>query len=338
MDNETEIAAFEKVKSMHKNATASSGNGRMIRNFADEILRNQSDRIVKDDVPTEEINKIIISDMGISKEDEPKEFNYEEEFDKIVGLERVKDYIRALASRIKIMQERKKAGLMTNNTQTLHMVFTGNPGTGKTMMARTVASLLYGLGIISENKVIETDRAGMVAGYVGQTAIKTTEKVKEAFGGVLFIDEAYTLSQGGANDFGKEAIDTLLKLMDDNRDKLVVILAGYTEEMMGFLNVNPGLSSRFPNVIEFEDYNLDELVEIGIKMFEGNGYKISDGAIDKLIEVLDNARGNYKFGNGRYVRNVFERAINNQAVRIANNNIFTKEILVNIEVEDIEQV
>lgn len=338
MDNETEIAAFEKVKSMHKNATASSGNGRMIRNFVDEILRNQSDRIVKDDVPTEEINKIIISDMGISKEDEPKEFNYEEEFDKIVGLERVKDYIRALASRIKIMQERKKAGLMTNNTQTLHMVFTGNPGTGKTMMARTVASLLYGLGIISENKVIETDRAGMVAGYVGQTAIKTTEKVKEAFGGVLFIDEAYTLSQGGANDFGKEAIDTLLKLMDDNRDKLVVILAGYTEEMMGFLNVNPGLSSRFPNVIEFEDYNLDELVEIGIKMFEGNGYKISDGAIDKLIEVLDNARGNYKFGNGRYVRNVFERAINNQAVRIANNNIFTKEVLVNIEAEDIEQV
>ena len=107
---------------------------------------------------------------------------------------------------------------------------------------------------------------------------------------------------------------------------------------MGFLNVNPGLSSRFPNVIEFEDYNLDELVEIGIKMFESNGYKISDGAIDKLVEVLDNARGNYKFGNGRYVRNVFERAINNQAVRIANNNIFTKEILVNIEAEDIEQV
>lgn len=338
MGEEEEKFAFEKIQCLHKNATESSGNGRMIRNFTDEIIRNQSNRIATGEVLLEDTNKIILEDLGENEDINKVEFDYEAEFSKITGLDTVKDYIRSIVARIRITQARKEMGLVTSNVQTLHMIFTGNPGTGKTMMARTVAKLFYSLGVIEQDKVIETDRAGMVAGYVGQTAIKTTEKVKEALGGVLFIDEAYTLSQGGSNDFGKESIDTLVKLMDDNRDRLVVILAGYTNEMKQFLSVNPGLDSRFPNVIEFPDYSLEELVEIGTRMFDNNGYELEAGAVDKLKLILDEVRENSRFGNGRYVRNIFERAINNQAVRVMKLSEVTKDDLVTIAEEDIEKI
>ena len=216
------------------------------------------------------------------------------------------------------------------------MIFEGNPGTGKTMMARIVADMLYKLGVISTNKLVETDRAGLVAPYVGQTAIKTTEKVKEAFNGVLFIDEAYSLSQGGSGDFGKEAIDTLVKLMDDNRDKLVVILAGYTKEMGEFLEVNSGLVSRFPNIIEFKDYTVDELIKIAYKMYEKNGYKLTDEAIWKLRVILCTAKQDTRFGNGRFVRNVFERSLNNQALRLSKEQNMSAESLMSILPEDLD--
>ncbi len=171
-------------------------------------------------------------------------YDLEAELNKVVGLESVKNYIRSLNARLMVQEQRKKHGLKVSTTQTLHMIFMGNPGTGKTMMARTVVNVLFNMGIISTNKLVETDRSGLVAGYVGQTAIKTREVIESALNGVLFIDEAYALAQGGNNDFGQEAIDTLVKMMDDNRDRLVVILAGYYDDMQNFLNQNAGLKSR----------------------------------------------------------------------------------------------
>jgi len=237
-----------------------------------------------------------------------------------------------------MQSERKKMGLPVDNSQTLHMIFKGNPGTGKTMIARTVADVLYNIGVIKTNKLVETDRAGLVAGYVGQTALKTSEKVSEAMNGVLFIDEAYSLSQGGVNDFGREAIDTLVKLMDDNRERLVVILAGYSKNMDDFLQTNPGLKSRFPNIIEFPDYSVDELMMIADNLYSSKGYALSDGAKAKLFTLFEKVLHEKAFGNGRYVRNVFERSVNKQALRLSSDNDLTRDELSTIEADDIEEV
>lgn len=326
----------EKIEYMQKTATTDSGNGRMVRNLIDEIIRNQSARIAAtENVEVSEINVILPEDVGKTHEMENSKYDYEQVFDEIIGLESVKNYIRTLAARIQIMNERKKLGMVVSEEQSLHMIFKGNPGTGKTMMARAVANMLYQLGIISSNKLVETDRAGLVAGYVGQTALKTTEKVKEAFGGVLFIDEAYSLTQGGNHDFGKEAIDTLIKLMDDNRDKLVVILAGYSKEMTEFMDANSGLVSRFPNVVEFEDYTVDELMMIAKKTYEKNGYILTESALEKLKGMVETAKKDVRFGNGRYIRNVFERSVNNQALRLSNSGMVDRDSLMNILAEDI---
>lgn len=310
-----------------------SGNGRLARNTIEKAIINQSKRILNEN--DKDYQTLKLADFEIK---EREGFDLENNLSNIIGLDEVKNYIRALAAKIRVNKEREKLGLTSNSVQTLHMIFKGNPGTGKTMMARTVADLLYNLNVISTNNLIETDRAGLVAGYVGQTAQKTTEKVLEALNGVLFIDEAYTLAQGGENDFGHEAIDTLVKLMDDNRDRLVVILAGYSDNMQQFLNVNPGLQSRFPNIVEFKDYNLEQLMHIAKNLFNKNGYELSEDAVIKLSQVLEQARLDKSFGNGRYVRNVFERATTKQALRVSTIAELSKEVLTTITADDIEMI
>lgn len=337
LEEGADVLLKEQVFILHKQSNAHSGNGRMVRNYIEDIMRKQSERIAMNDILANEMNVIIRNDI------EPKNksianFDLENELSKIIGLEEVKDYIRSLSARLRVQKERKKLGLVVDNTQTLHMIFKGNPGTGKTMVARTVAEVLHSIGVIKTNKLVETDRAGLVAGYVGQTAIKTREKVMEAMDGVLFIDEAYSLSQGGANDFGKEAIDTLVKLMDDYRDRIVVILAGYSDDMDQFLSVNAGLKSRFPNIIKFKDYSAKQLMEIAEMLFNSKGYEIDSLARNKLQDIFNVIRLEPQFGNGRYVRNLYEKAVNNQAMRLSSDLDLTKEDLISITDTDIQRV
>jgi len=337
LSNDAKSLLKEQITILHKQSGIHSGNGRMVRNYIEEIMRRQSARIAVSDINTEEMNVIIPDDIE-NKSGITESFDLEKELSGIIGLHEVKEYIRSLSARLRIQNERKKLGLPVDSAQTLHMIFKGNPGTGKTMVARTVAKVLYNIGVIKTDKLVETDRAGLVAGYVGQTAIKTKEKFMEAMDGVLFIDEAYSLSQGGANDFGKEAIDTLVKLIDDYRDRIVVILAGYSKDMEHFLFVNPGLKSRFPNIMEFPDYTTEELMQISELFFKGRGYEMEPGAKIKLRSILDSARLEPQFGNGRYVRNLFEKAVNNQALRLSTDTQLTKDELITITEEDIEEV
>lgn len=336
LDSDAEKVFEEGIAALKRHANASSGNGRMVRNFVEDIIRNQSSRIAMSDVKESELVTIISTDICL-EEEKKTGFDLEKELSKVIGLDSVKRYIRSLNARLKMQEERKKAGLKTDNTQTMHMIFAGNPGTGKTMMARTVADVLYNMNVIRTNKLIETDRSGLVAGYVGQTALKTRQVIETALDGVLFIDEAYALAQGGENDFGQEAIDTLVKMMDDNRDRLVVILAGYSEDMKFFLEKNAGLHSRFANIIEFPDYSTDELLMIADGLYSEQGYVLSENGKKAFRDKIETARSNKQFGNGRYVRNIYERSLNNQALRLSSEENYTKESLTVITEEDIKE-
>ena len=258
------------------------------------------------------------------------------ELDGLVGLESVKRDVHSLMNFIKVTTIREKRGMKVP-TISYHLVFTGNPGTGKTTVARLVAKLYYHMGILPQGQLVETDRSALVAGYLGQTAIKTQKVIQQAMGGVLFIDEAYSLAGDEQDSYGKEAIETILKAMEDHRDELVVIVAGYTDLMHKFIESNPGLSSRFSKYFEFPDYNGEELIDIFERFCRKNGYVLDKEAAELLksnFDSLYDARDQH-FGNARTARNIFEKAINAQADRIASQNLFSDSDLENITAEDI---
>lgn len=258
-----------------------------------------------------------------------------EELNSLIGLEKIKREVQEMVNFLKVQKLRESKG-MPNIPTSKHLVFYGNPGSGKTTVARLLAEIYKSLNILSKGHLVETDRAGLVAGYVGQTALKVQEVVENAQGGILFIDEAYALS-GDGKDYGPEAIETLIKLMEDNRDDLVVIVAGYTGKMNHFLASNPGFKSRFNKYLLFDDYSPEELLNIFLKFSDDNGFSVTKDAQNKLLEIFSSLYENRDdtFGNARLARNIFESAVNNQANRIISINKITEDILSTIEVDDI---
>jgi AAA+ superfamily predicted ATPase len=258
------------------------------------------------------------------------------ELDSLIGLSEVKKEVNTLINFIRVQKLREESGLKSSDVS-YHIVFTGNPGTGKTTVARIVAKLYKLLGVLSGGQLIETDRADLVAEYVGQTAVKVNKVVDSALNGILFIDEAYALVGGGDSDFGKEAVSSLIKRMEDDRDKLVVIAAGYTGEMNDFISSNPGLKSRFNRYIEFPDYSVSELLEIFLSMCKKMDYTVSDKAKSKLTSIFTEAydKRDRSFGNARFVRNLFEKSMEYHANRIVGISQLDRSILTTLEDSDI---
>ena len=261
------------------------------------------------------------------------------ELDGLCGLDKVKADVKSLINLVKVRRLRQEHGLPVP-PMSLHLVFLGNPGTGKTTVARLLAKIYRAIGVLSKGQLVEVDRSGLVAGFVGQTALKTGEVIEKALGGVLFIDEAYALAnQDAPNDFGREAIETLLKGMEDYRDDLIVIAAGYTELMGRFLHANPGLESRFNKYFYFEDYNGAQLLAIFQSMCAKNGYTLDDKATEyakSYFKTLYEERDE-NFGNARDVRNVFERVVARQSDRVAALEKPGKEELMALTVADLQE-
>ena len=256
------------------------------------------------------------------------------ELDGYVGMDAIKEEVRSLINMVQVYKLRREHDLPTTD-MSLHMVFSGNPGTGKTTVARIMARIYHSLDILSKGQLVEVDRSGLVAGYVGQTALKTQKVIEKAMGGVLFIDEAYALNGKSENDFGQEAIDTILKAMEDHRDDLVVIVAGYTELMDRFIHSNPGLESRFNKFLMFEDYTPEQMVAIFKMQCKKGYYVLAEGTEELVRDFIAEESADDSFGNARGVRNLFEHILVAQNNRLAKMEQVTRDDLMQILPDDV---
>jgi stage V sporulation protein K len=260
------------------------------------------------------------------------------ELNQMIGLDQVKELVHEIYALLQVSQFRTEAGLHSNS-HVYHMIFKGNPGTGKTTVARLMGRMFHAMGVLSKGHFIEVERADLVGEYIGHTALKTRDLMKKAMGGILFIDEAYSLARGGDKDFGKEAIDCLVKGMEDKKNEFILILAGYSEEMEQFLGTNPGLPSRFPIQLDFEDYNIDQLIQISELMIKEREYVLLPQTVSRLKQHLGEEKAeNWQiFSNARYVRNLLEKSIRHQAVRLLNQytSVPSKQELMTIRPEDL---
>ena len=298
--------------------------------YIDELESNLGDYLFEDDgIVNIQIPK------AIEKEETRSLDEYLDELNKLVGLEKVKKDVNSLINLVRIRKLRQERGI-EQPPMSLHLVFSGNPGTGKTTVARLLSKIYHEIGLLSKGHLVETDRSGLVGGYVGQTAIKTKEVIDEALGGILFIDEAYSLTSKSENDYGREAIDTLLKAMEDNRDDFIVIVAGYPGLMDRFLSSNPGLESRFNKFIYFDDYTAEELYDIFVLLCGDANLKMDEPAEDYAKQYFNRMyeTKSENFANGRAVRNFFEEVITAQANRLAPKDDITDDELNTLTYED----